>query len=61
MNVSMVPVQQCIIRPDDRGGVKPGGGAMLGHHQRSDLTAAQRKQIAAALRVIGEELKGERR
>jgi hypothetical protein len=29
--------------------------------EQSDLTAAQRKQIAAALRVVGEELKGERR
>ena len=27
--------------------------------ERADLTAAQRKSIAAALRVIGEQLKGE--
>ena len=32
---------------------------MYGKNEQADLTAAQRKDIAAALRAIGEGLKGE--
>ena len=47
--------------PYPQGGYFYGGVAVYGKGEQADLTAGQRREIAAALRVIGDQFKGEAR